>query len=72
MGKEITDITITEEKTFKLSLKDFDKSGNKTMEGIFDYRGGESYTQPPIGWIRKGLKVTSIFDNGNNHWLSED
>ena len=28
--------------------------------------------QPPEGWTRKGLKVISIFDNGNDHWLSMD
>ena len=72
MGKEITAITITEEKTFKLSLKDFDKRGNFNMNGDVDLRGGEVYVQPPRGWTRKGLMVTSIFDNGNDHWLSMD
>ena len=33
LGKEVTAITITEEKTFKLSLKDFDERGNIQMNG---------------------------------------
>ncbi len=35
-----------------------------------DYREGELYMQPARGWTGKGLNVTSIFDNGNEHWLS--
>ena len=42
------------------------------MNGDVDLRGGEVYVQPPRGWTRKGLMVTSIFDNGNDHWLSMD
>ena len=42
------------------------------MSGYMDYRGGELYVQPPPGWIRKGLKVSGIFDGGNDDWLSSD
>lgn len=42
------------------------------MSGMKMRRGGEDYVQPPNGWIRKGLKVTGIFDGGNDHWLSMD
>jgi hypothetical protein len=34
-------MTITEEKTFKISLKDFDERGNIHMNGYKSYRGGE-------------------------------
>ncbi len=40
------------------------------MTGYKDKRGGEDYQQPPEGWIRKGLKVSNIFDNGDDKWLS--
>jgi hypothetical protein len=36
-------VEITDEKIFKLSLKDFDEKGNIKMTGYVDYRGGELY-----------------------------
>ena len=40
------------------------------MTGYIGKRGREVYKQPPEGWIRKGLKVSKIFDNGDDKWLS--
>ncbi len=40
------------------------------MKGYKYKRGGEDYEQPPKGWIRKGLKVSKIFDKGDDKWLS--
>ncbi len=39
------------------------------MHGWEGKRGEKSYKQPPLGWIRKGLKVMGVFDNGNDDWL---
>jgi hypothetical protein len=43
LGKNITLIEIRNEKTFKLSLKDFDIRGDIEMTGYKDKRGGEDY-----------------------------
>ena len=39
------------------------------MTGYVGTRGGKVYKQPPVGWIRKGLNVSGIFDNGDDSWL---
>ncbi len=69
MGKDVLEAEIKDEKTFKISLEDFDEKGNITMTGYVGFRGGVKYVQPPEGWIRKGLKVTGKYDNGNDDWL---
>ncbi len=68
MGKNINSTTIKDEKTFKLSLEDFDEIGNITMTGYVGLRGGVLYVQPPKGWIRKGFKVTGKYEDDD--WLS--
>ena len=42
------------------------------MTGYVGTRGGMPYIQPPKGWIRKGLKVSKVFDNGDDTWLGTD
>ena len=42
------------------------------MEGLVLKRGGMPYIQPPKGWIRKGLKVSGVYDNGDDSWLGTD
>lgn len=42
------------------------------MTGWEGKRGGRVYKQPSNGWIRKGLKVSKVFDNGNDDWLGTD
>lgn len=42
------------------------------MTGNEGKRGGEIYKQPPIGCFRIGLKVSGVFDNGNDDWLGTD
>jgi len=39
------------------------------MKGKIGKRGGVLYIQPPIGWIRKELNVSKIYDKGNDYWL---
>ena len=51
-------------------MSDFDERGNKLMKGKIGKRGGVLYIQPPKGWIRKGLNVSKIYDEGNDDWLS--
>ena len=70
MGKPVSSTIIKDEKTFKISLKDFDEKGNIATTGYVGLRGGVKYVQPPKGWIRKGLKVSGKYDNGNDDWLS--
>ena len=69
MGKPVSNTTIREEKTFKISLRDFDSEGDIEMTGYVGTRGKEKYVQPPRGWKRKGLNVIKKFDNGDETWL---
>jgi hypothetical protein len=59
-------------KIIKISPKDFDPRGNIEMTGYKGKRGGEDYQQPPKGWVRIGLKVSGLFDDGNDDWLGTD
>jgi hypothetical protein len=70
MGKPVNESTIKTEKTFKISPRDFDETGNIEMTGYVGTRGGVRYEQPPFGWVRKGLNVLGKYDNGNDDWLS--
>ena len=51
MGLPVNQSTIKTEKTFKISLRDFDERGNIEMTGYVGTRGGEKYVQPPKGWV---------------------
>ena len=46
-------------KTFKLSLKDFNSRFDRAMTGqvLENWAGGETYVQPPKGWMGKALNV---------------
>ncbi len=59
-------------KIIKISPEDFDPRGNIEMTGYKGKRGGEDYQQPPKGWVRIGLKVSGLFDDGNDDWLGTD
>ena len=50
----------------------FDSLGNKEMQGKTGKRGNEEYKQPPKGYLRIGLKVLGLYDNGNNNWIGKD
>ena len=43
--------------------------GNQVIFPEGEKRGGNDYL-PPKGWIRYGVRVKDIYDNGNNDWLS--
>ena len=42
------------------------------MDGYEGIRGKEVYKQPPVGWIGKGLNVSTKFDKGNDEWLGTE
>jgi len=72
LGKPIDAVQVQQEKTFKISPKDFDTRGNMIMDGYEGIRGKEVYKQPPVGWIGKGLNVSTKFDKGNDDWLGTE
>ena len=60
--------------TIRLNKSMLDSRGDNKDDSNWGYnelRGGEAYN-PPVGWIRFGLKVFGKYDNGNNDWLSFD
>ena len=66
--KEIKIKPIVESIQISKSLLEPKKDRNKKW-GVNEKRGGEKYI-PPIGWNGIGLKVTDMYDNGDNKWLS--
>ena len=72
MNKAISLVTAKSENNFKISVKDFDPRENIKMTGWKGKRGGVDYEQPLKGWVRIGLKISRIFDGGNDYWLETD
>ena len=57
----------------KLSTNMLDPEGNREKGwGKGEKRGGLDYFPPLNGWKGFGLKVTDIYDNGNNDWLAHN
>lgn len=59
---------------FSLSAENFDEKGDRTFSNEcsqIDFRGGFPYYQP-IKCKRFGIKVSGLYDKGNDDWLKMD
>ena len=57
--------------TLQISSNILDPEGNRTCGwGQNETRGGEAYIPPLNNWKGFGLKVTGLYDKGNDDWLN--
>ena len=57
--------------TLQISSNIFDPKGNRFSGwGINETRGGENYIPPLNNWRGFGIKVSGMYDNGNDDWLN--
>ena len=55
----------------QISSNILDPEGNRSSGwGVNETRGGEAYIPPLNDWKGYGLKVSGLYDNGNNNWLN--
>ena len=55
----------------QISSNILDPEGNRSSGwGINETRGGETYIPPLNNWKGYGLKVSGLYDNGNDNWLN--
>ena len=57
--------------TLQISSNILDPKGNRFSGwGIDETRGGENYIPPLNNWRGFGIKVSGMYDNGNDDWLN--
>ena len=57
--------------TLQISSNILDPKGNRFSGwGINETRGGENYIPPLNNWRGFGIKVSGMYDNGNDDWLN--